>query len=384
MTSGCCSERARTALVVYAGKHGPTATQKISFAEPFNEAAGEIPFRIVFQTHLSDAEAILAAFSDHSPDLLVLSRYVSHLGEQWIALARAAGIPIIFHIDDDLLAVPPSLGPAKFAAYNDPERRKALRDNIEASDLLYVSTEELGKRFGAHAIETPIIAGRIYCSVAPNEIGATEPPATGPVIGYMGTSGHSQDLAMVIPSVCEVMEAIPNLQFELFGTIAMPAELTEFGQRVRHLAPIPDYSDFLPYLRRLGWWIGLAPLEDNPFNRCKADTKWVEYSLAGIAVIASDLPVYERACAGGSGILARDRREWTRALIELLVRPPERSAMVESAQRKLRERYTHEKLRQQVMNVFDQALTANRRAGAQSLKRPQVPASAGEFPRPAR
>jgi glycosyltransferase involved in cell wall biosynthesis len=343
------------ALVVFDGRRGPTATQKISFSQPFDWAPDDCPVRITFQCDLSTRAEIQAAVMRHGADVLVLSRYTSQLGAEWIGAARSAGIPVVFHIDDDLLAVPASLGAAKYSAYNSPERLSALRQNIEGSDLLYVSTAELARRFGEHGINTPIVAGDVYCSVSPAEIGALIGPATGPVIGYMGTSGHSEDLASALPAIAEVMDAVPDLQFEVFGTIEMPGEVARFGPRLRHLPPVADYADFIPYLRSLGWWIGLAPLNDNPFNRCKADTKWVEYSLAGMAVVASDVPVYHAACAGGAGVLATTTEAWRGSLLELLYRPELRTRMIRKAQEKLRERYTHSILREQVMNVFKAA-----------------------------
>jgi hypothetical protein len=344
----------KTALVVCDGKQGPTATQMISFGQPFANAP-EAPIQIAFEKTYAEVAEVEGAFARQQPDLLVLSRCTSPLGADWTRLARAAGIPVIFHIDDDLLAVPASLGASKFKAYNSPERLQALRDNIEGSDLLYVSTAELAKRFHDHGIRAPIVAGDVYCAVAVDEIGALTAPATGPVIGYMGTAGHAADLAMIMPAVSEVMESVPSLQFEVFGTIKMPAELERFGSRVRHIPPVADYAQFLPFLRSLGWWVGLAPLEDNVFNRCKADTKWVEYSLAGMAVVASDLPVYHRACAEGAGILAGTNLDWNQSIQALLDQPKHRTRMIETAQKKLRDAYTHESLRKQVLEVFEQA-----------------------------
>lgn len=347
-------------LVVHDGKRGPTATQKISFGQPFAKADAADSARIIFEGHQEDGDAVSRAFAEHHPDLMILSRLTSARGSDWISLARLEGIPVVFHIDDDLLAVPSSLGAAKHNAYNSPGRLAALRANIDNSDLVYASTGELAKRFLEHGVKTPIVAGDIYCSVSPEEVGALIPPATGPVAGYMGTGGHSADLAMIMPAICEAMEAVPGLQFEVFGTIEMPLELSRFGSRVRHLPPVADYSKFIPHLRSLGWWIGLAPLEDNPFNRCKADTKWVEYSLAGIAVIASDLPVYERACAGGAGVLARTSNDWREALLSLLHQPELRHQMIETSQRRLLQSYTHEILHKQVMDIVDQMACAGR------------------------
>jgi glycosyltransferase involved in cell wall biosynthesis len=351
----------KVALIVSDGKHGPTATQMISFGQPFS-GSHDSPFHIVFERDYAEVAEVEAAFAAQTPDLLVLSRYTSALGSDWIRLARGAGIPVIFHIDDDLLAVPESLGASKFKAYNSPERLRALRNNIEGSDLVYVSTAELARRFQEHGIKAPIAAGDVYCAVARDAVGAVIGPATGPVIGYMGTGGHSADLAMIMPAVCNVMDSVPDLQFEVFGTIKMPAELTRFGSRVRHIAAVAEYSEFLPFLRSLGWWVGLAPLEDNPFNRCKADTKWVEYSLAGMAVVASDLPVYHRACADGAGVLAQTSSHWREAIFSLIHEPQRRKSMIDAAQNKLRETYNHDRLREQVVRVFEQAGTIVRKA----------------------
>jgi hypothetical protein len=355
MISGSNNPNPCKVLVVSDGKKGPSATQRISFGEPFAHDPLE-RYRIIFAGERPEGTEIAAAFEAIAPQLLVLSRSTSSAGAEWIKAAGEARVPVVFHIDDDLLSVPPSLGEAKFNSYNDPVRLAALRANIEASDLLYVSTSALADRFAEHGIQTPTVAGEIYCSVSGDDIGALVAPATGPVIGYMGTSGHAADLDTILPAICDVMEKVPSLQFELFGTIRMPSVLEGFGRRVRHLSPVADYREFVAKLRSLGWWIGLAPLEDNSFNRCKADTKWVEYSQAGIAVIASDLPVYERACADGAGILAHTPEQWSRSCLELLYRPQLRVVTVQKAQERLRQLYSHDLLRAQVDRIFERVL----------------------------
>jgi len=258
------------------------------------------------------------------------------------------------------LAVPASLGKSKYDHYNHPDRLNALRANIEACDLLYTSTPALADRFAEHGITIPIIAGDVYCSVSPEEIGALIPPANGPVIGYMGTGGHSADLAMIMPAICRVMDAIPDLQFELLGSIAMPSGLDRYGHRIRKLPPIADYADFIPTLRSIGWWVGLAPLEDNIFNRCKADTKWVEYSLAGIATITSNLPVYQRALDNRSAIAADSTNDWASAMTLLLDNPRLRLNMIARAQRQLHDHYSHASLREQLLRIFDHAFALRR------------------------
>lgn len=343
-----------TLLVVSDTAGGPGATQKISFGQPFDAPAA--PYRVEFGAQDDPPEVIERLFDEVRPSFLVLSRCTSENGLTWLARARRAGIPAIFHIDDDLLSVPPSLGAAKVSVYSDPKRISSLRANIEACDLLYVSTAFLKERFAGYGLSVPVVAGDIYCSVSPSEVGPLIPPATGPVAGYMGSGGHSADFAMIVPAICQVMDAIPELQFEIFGKVDIPPALAAFGSRVRRLPPVRDYTRFLPELRSLGWWVGVAPLEDNPFNCCKADTKWVEYSLSGMAVVASRLRVYELACGDGAGMLAAGTDEWASALLTLLCDPVRRTAMIARAQAKLRSDYTHARLQAQVVAVLDRAV----------------------------
>lgn len=332
---------------------GVSATQHISFLQPLLGAlsAGRIGLRL--EPHTKTKKVLLDALSD-APTLLVLSRCTWRSGRSIVDSARKRGIPTLFHIDDDLLNVPESLGPEKYAAYNDPERLASLRDNMESCDLLYASTQALGATLKAHGLKVPIRSGTIYCTVDP--AGIRPPlPSTMPTIGYMGTGGHSEDLAMVLPAIERLMDAIPALRFETFGTITPPPSLARFDSRYAHHAPVGNYAAFVAKLSSLGWWVGLAPLVDNPFNLCKADTKWVEYTYAGIPTIASDLPVYQPACAAGAGLLASTAEDWHGAMRRLLQDPLVRKRQMETAQARLRTSYTHEALEQQLLAVIEDA-----------------------------
>jgi glycosyltransferase involved in cell wall biosynthesis len=332
---------------------GVSATQQISFLKPLLSAAstGELSLRM--EKHSKSRGFFEKTIAAEDPTVLVLSRYTWPKGKQIAQMARDRNIVTIFHIDDDLLNVPMSLGEEKYLAYNAPERLAALRDNMESCDIVYASTPALGEALRANNISKPIISGSLYCSVDPSQI-ATPLPSTMPTIGYMGTGGHSEDLALVLPAIIAVMDEFPELRFETFGTIS-PPDLGRFSDRYVHHDPIGNYSAFVSKLCSLGWWIGLAPLVDNHFNRCKADTKWVEYSLAGMATVASNLPVYQRACADDAGILADDIVQWTNALRRLLRDADARTRQVAAAQRKLAEDYNNDTLRRQIFSVLDAA-----------------------------
>ncbi|MBV9993343.1 MAG: glycosyltransferase [Alphaproteobacteria bacterium] len=333
-----------------------TATQHISFVQALSPlvARGAMSVKLEGDNANWNALDVAELLDVARPDMLVLSRYTSARAKLFIERARALGIPTIFHIDDDLLDVPESLGKGKANHYRDPERLRALREGMNGCDLIYASTAPLAARLKGHGLTAPIVHGDIYCSIDPDAIPGAY-PSTGPIVGYMGTSGHAADLGLIAPAIESLMDALPTLGFETFGTIKPLPELARFGARVMHHGPVPNYPGFIEKLDTLGWWVGLAPLEDNAFNRCKADTKWVEYSHAGMAVVAQDLPVYARACEGGTGILANDAADWRSAIWHLLRSAQAREAQVKAAREKLRTTYSHAALCRQVQDVFEQA-----------------------------
>lgn len=351
----------KDALRLHAG-HGPellvvsdaiAATQTISFGPLASRGIG-----IAFWDERTHGKAVRegrASLDDvlarTAPKAVVLSRCVHPVSLDVLGWARRRGLAVVYHIDDDLLDVPDTLGLEKHAFYQDPARLRILRDAMQGSDLVYASTGPLAERLRAHGITTPVVAGDIYCSVDPETIRAAL-PAHVPVIGYMGSAGHQQDLAAIVPVIARLLDARPALSFELFGTITRPAALDRFGERVRWYAGFRDYDAFLARMRVMGWWIGLAPLEDNAFNRCKADTKWVEYTLAGCAVVAQDLPVYDRACADGCGLQAGPPEAWETALVRLLDDARLRGDMVRRAQARLVTHYAHDILVTQVCDIL--------------------------------
>jgi glycosyltransferase involved in cell wall biosynthesis len=346
------------------------ATQHISFAQPLADAiaGGEVLLDMVgHDAAWSSDDAVGDFWALYEPDVLILSRYTSGLADGLIRAARAQGTPVVFHIDDDLLNVPESLGASKFLHYNQPERLAALRGAMDASDFVYASTTVLAETLARNGIRSRIVSGEIYCSMEVEAL--VKPlPATGPVIGYMATGGHGADLELVLPAITRLMHEIPELRFETFGTIGAADDLAAtFGSRVSHHRGVSPYDRFLGALRDLGWWIGIAPLEDTAFNRCKADTKWVEYTYAGLPTVASDLPVYRKACVPGSGLLAATEDDWYHALRGLVLDQFHRQALTAGARDHLTSRYSRERLRDQLLGVVEQALAPS--PSARTMKR---------------
>jgi hypothetical protein len=72
------------------------------------------------------------------------------------------------------------------------------------------------------------------------------------------------------------------------------------------------------------WHIGLAPLLDTPFNRGKSPIKAMDYAALGLAVLASDTPVYRGSIADGPAgqLVPNDPLAWHAAL-DWMIRNPD-------------------------------------------------------------
>lgn len=289
-------------------------------------------------------------FHAFNPTLVVFCRYSGQHGQVLLQLAKQKGIATIYHIDDDLLSVPPEIGRAKFAFHNEPKRKAAVEHLLRHADLVYCSTPALLDRFRSLGlVDERGVAGNIYCS---GEVRRAHPAADTPlIIGYMGFD-HAHDLELALPALIQVLDKHAHVQFELFGSIPKPDSLARFGTRVRTVPPEAGYDTFMAKFASLGWSIGICPLANTPFNRLKANTKWVEYTSIGAAVVATGGTVYDSCCNNGCGMLAGTEIEWLEAL-ELLVQSHAiRLQNVGRAQERMARDFSLEALRRQLLNVF--------------------------------
>ena len=160
---------------------------------------------------------------------------------------------------------------------------------------------------------------------------------------------------MILPAIERLLDCHEHVVFELFGSIPIPEELERFGDRVTTAPPVSDYAEFLNNFAARGWDIGICPLVPIEFNLMKANTKWVEYSASGAAVVASRGTVYDSVCADGCGLLAEGVEEWFDALDKLVRDPEQRLVQVEKAQDRVRRDFSLERLRDQIFTVIERA-----------------------------
>ena len=102
------------------------------------------------------------------------------------------------------------------------------------------------------------------------------------------------------------------------------------------------YVRFVKRMFSLNLDIALAPLEDNEFNRCKSNIKWLEYSSCAVPGIYSDLPPYAKDIQSGKDgfLVGSSKKEWVQALEFLICNKKERIKIGYMAQQRVMEEFT--------------------------------------------
>jgi GT2 family glycosyltransferase/tetratricopeptide (TPR) repeat protein len=208
---------------------------------------------------------------------------------------------------------------------------------IQKCTAVTVSTEELKKHFSSYSdtihILPNLIDTNLWSKTSPSSYGQV-------VIGYAGTTTHIADLKLLE----EVLERIV-LRYGKKVAFSFMGCATERISRLPGFAFIQFEYTFEAYARTLQEIpidIMLVPLEDNSFNRCKSNIKWLEYSACGIAGVYADLPPYNSCVKNDeTGILVSgsDPDAWFAAIDELINNPVKRRAIAEHARTEVLTRY---------------------------------------------
>jgi hypothetical protein len=217
-----------------------------------------------------------------------------------------------------LFNVPKSIGEKKYIYYSSSNFLGSLDSLVKQVDKVLVSTQALCDRLNANGIKNTVVMPH-YRSYTPGEPNAMNIYRPYPVIGYMGTASHLADLERIVPTIKTLLRRYPSLYFETFGVEIPPSLLNEFPNQVIQHHKVNSYAEFLKSMKELGWWAGLAPLDHSPFNLCKANTKWVEYTESGIPSIVELFGPYENLPSHKQAIGAMSLDDWDNGM-DLLLR----------------------------------------------------------------
>jgi glycosyltransferase involved in cell wall biosynthesis len=197
-------------------------------------------------------------------------------------------------------------------------RYRSQQDLFKIADGVTVTNEYLRDRF---IQESPVLKDKTIC--IPNSIDFNLfKPFPKKVndrirIGWVTSSSHLNEIWLV--------KNIFKKLFAKYGdkiVFVQQGDISElkavFNEKELECHSFIDVSVYPLKLAALNLDIGVAPLVDDEFNRCKSSLKWSEYASMKIPAVCSDLPPYQCIEDGKDGFLAKDEDAFVEKLSRLI------------------------------------------------------------------
>lgn len=342
-------------LCIYEKKIATVSVMEHVFEELFSKQ----PVQKVFKRN-SDVTA--ADFQ--SADCVLLIRPHNYLSWKLTQRAVKSGCWIIFYMDDDMFALPKSK-PVM------PCRIRALRKCLGAADLILSSSPYLVKKYAKYTKQKRGV-------VADTAVSATELSTIpgcdlheGVRLVYAAGVGHESLFEYYIAPILKSLDQLYGTSISLdFVGLRPNIEPQDYSFPIRFYAGM-ELSEYRQFMKEQHYDIGLAPLHDDPFSRCKYFNKYLEYTLVGTTGIYSNVKPYTYAVKSGeNGLLAENNpKSWLKGITRLIDEPDLRQRCVANAKQHLKEQFSSEKISSQLLEEIPElALKRKKAATVKSLK----------------
>jgi glycosyltransferase involved in cell wall biosynthesis len=236
--------------------------------------------------------------------VIVLKNVIDQMGiASALAMREMKGTKIVMDVDDDL-----EVGedhPLK-KVYEMDDTNFTQRQTAKAADLITCTTEYLAEKLRKLNPNVKVIPNYYE----PNWFNVKQRTHDGPLrIGWAGGGTHEKDLEMMTKVIKTLVDKY-GVEIVVRGDTRIKKM---WGNNVEYFPTVP--IEYYPEaLASMAIDIGICPLTENEFNRCKSPIKAMEYGLLGIPSVCSPT-VY-----GNYPILttAKTEEEWIIELSKLI------------------------------------------------------------------
>jgi len=202
------------------------------------------------------------------------------------------------------------------------------------ANVVTVSTKPLAQLFKTFGESVEVIENQLDPRIwTPDLRGEKLRGNSGIRIGIVGSKHHQRDFEILGSVVGPITEKHDSVSWVIYGDGASHLLEKLPASRCRYVPPNYDYESHPERLSRLRLDIGLCPLLDDDFNRCKSDIKYLEFGFLGTCGIYSKLPPYESSVSHEiHGLLCEwSEQAWFEAIETLIADENLRDELSQSA-----------------------------------------------------
>lgn len=226
-----------------------------------------------------------------SADVLILHLLSEHDLLPIIEERKRRGLPTVYELSDNIMSLHSGVGIRRW--FSDPVNLALAFQCMTMSDAVQVTGQGLYEQFAFTNTRMVIFANQM------NTLCMTKKPRKDRVmLGWAGSSGHKQDIEEILDVISLVMQDNNHVDFAIMGDEAIYRATTSVipAGRVFHTPP-GTLEEYLTFLQNLD--IGIAPLQDNPYNCCRSDVKFLEYASRGVVPVLRSLTPYNITAKDG-------------------------------------------------------------------------------------
>jgi glycosyltransferase involved in cell wall biosynthesis len=162
-------------------------------------------------------------------------------------------------------------------------------------------------------------------------------------IGWAGSVTHRDDLDMILPVIKRILNDRNDVKFFYCGDDYLAKDLKDIDPRKHeYVQGVNDPYKWPRLAHTLQLDVGLAPLVDSHFNRCRSYLKYMEYGMCKTAGVYSKVK-FSEVITGENGILAETEMDWYGAITLLLDNKKLRVKMGETAYGDVKRNHSIEK-----------------------------------------
>jgi len=281
---------------------------------------------------LMGSEQALVALNKRQVDVILVQRTAVEQTNvnQLIEACNKASVPIVYELDDNLLAT------ASMKEFSKEYALKItmIKQFLRAAKVVTVSTKKLGdslQEFNPNINVVPnYISEKVWFKCRngwedPEEIlqRASLKKSEYLKIVYIGTYTHRKNLAIISNVLKRAVEEL-GVKVVLIG-VQNPKMDSSFFDRIIVPDSCKNYPMFVQWLKEISDWdIGVAPLDRTLLSEGKSYLKYLEYACLGLPGIYSSKSVYEDIVVDGrTGLLSENTEDAWWAVLRRLIENPE-------------------------------------------------------------